>query len=278
MAMRRIKVKETIDRRILGALRFVDHVTGSMVRRPMAIIAPNVKFITNRSRLQVISCAIGLEGHLTSFNEPLGASLKKFDMTIQDPLGEYLDRSMTLKLPLDPDPEENNSIFEPVDVPLFAAPAAHLSPNWSVIRASIYDLADLANERPVPGALLRILDSGGSLMMSGMSDERGEAIVIIPGIPISSFAQEEELPPEGPDDEDWLASGSVVETETPVTLQVVVTPDAPWPVDPGKMEQNNQVWRRHFRDADNDEAIEVMELALRTGKTQSIKLFIDLTE
>ncbi len=289
MEMRRIKVRETIDRRFLGALRFVDRVTGAMVRRPMNIIGPGLKFITNRSHLQVISYAKGLEDHLDAFvkppDEPDKGSLR-FNIIIQDPSGEYLEQSMTLNLPRDPDPGENNSIFEPVEVSLFSCPAARLRPNWSIIRASVFDLADMEKETPVPGALLRVLDGDDNLIMSGMSDQRGEAIVIIPGIPISSFAQGEEPPPDGPDHgddhEDRLASGPVVETSTLVRLEMVVDIDSSWPADPGKMEQNKEVWQRNFRDDNNDddddELMERMELALKTGKSQSVKLFVNLTD
>ena len=52
-----------------------------------------------------------------------------------------------MALPLVPTPGEENSLFNPIDITLFAAPAARVSPNWSIIRASIYDLADMADEK-----------------------------------------------------------------------------------------------------------------------------------
>jgi len=282
--MRRIKVKETIDHRYLGALRIVDRVTGSMVKRPIHITGAGLTFFPNRSFLQVVSLADGLEAHPAAFeappDEPDTRSLN-FTVFVEDPLGEYLARSATLDLPLDPDPEAENSLFNPFDINMFAAPAAHLSPNWSVIRASIYDLADMAAEDPIPGALLRVVGADDQLLMSGMSDQRGEAAVIIPGIPITTFSLGTE--PDGDpatvpaEVDDGLATGSVIETETPVTLEIIVSPGTPWPVDPGEMEDRRNDWRRQFRDAGSAAMRDELALELKTGKTRSVKLFVNLT-
>ena len=126
-----------------------------------------------------------------------------------------------------------------------------------------------------------------------MSDKRGEAVIIVPGIPVSDFVREDNPGTDDPefdepdpelydedleaDDTDYLASGSVVEMETPVKLMVVVTPDAPWPVDPEEMEKNIGDWQKHFRSDMDTEPVNELDLKLKTGKTQSIKLFIDLT-
>jgi len=294
--MRRIKIKETIDRRALGALLLVDNATKTPVGRAMTVFADGLKFFPNRSHLYVISHARGLESHLTAFESPPDASnpnepdigSQEFNVTIRDPLGKYLTRSLQLSLPRNPDREEDDHIFKPIQVPLFSSPISDLNPNWSIIRASVFDLVDINNENPtpVPGALLRILNASDEIIAGGMSDKRGEAVIIVPGIPVSDFAREDNPGAEDPelDDEDlesdnvdYLASGSVVEMETPVKLTVVVAPDAPWPVDPEKLEQNIEDWQKLFRSEMDAELINELDLKLKTGKTQSIKLFIDLT-
>jgi hypothetical protein len=281
--MRRIRVKEKIDHRYLGALRMIDRVTGSMVKRPLHVRAAGLKFFPNRSYLQVVSFADGLAAHLAAFeappDEPDARSLD-FTVSVEDPLGEYLDRSAAVALPLVPTPGEANSLFNPIDITLFAAPAAHVSPNWSIIRASIYDLADMAAENPIAGALLRVVGAGDQLLMSGMSDQRGEAAVIIPGIPITTFSlgTEPDGDPATPAEiDDGLATGSVIETATPVTLEIIVSPATPWPADPSEMEDRRNDWRRQFRTADSDQMRDGLALELKTGKTQSVKLFADLT-
>jgi len=294
--MRPVKIKETIDRRALGALLLVDNATGIPLGRAMRVFADGLTFFPNRSFLYVISHARGLESHLTAFESPPDASdpgepdigSQQFNVTIRDPLGKYLTRSLQLSLPLNPDREEENHIFNPIQVPLFSSPICDLNPNWSIIRASVFDLVDIDNENPAPvqGALLRILNASDEIIAGGMSDKRGEAVIIVPGIPVSDFAREDNPDIEDPelDDEDlgsdhldYLASGSVVEMQTPVTLTVVVAPDAPWPVDPEEMEKNIEDWQKHFRSETDAELINELDLKLKTGKTQSIKLFIDLT-
>jgi len=306
--MRQIKLKETIDRRALGALRFMDHTTGTPVERAMRVFADGLKFYPNRSHLYVISHARGLESHLTAFESPPDASdpnepdigSQQFDVTIRDPLGKYLTRSVQLQLPLSPDRGEDDHIFKPIEVPLFPSPIFELNPNWSIIRASVFALPDINNENPtpMPSALFRILNASDEVIAGGMSDKRGEAVIIVPGIPVSDFAREDDPETDDPeldgddaetensdfDDEDlesdnlaYLAAGSVVEKETPVKLTVVVAPDAPWPVDPEKMKKNIEDWQKHFRSDMDAELINELDLKLKTGKTQSIKLFIDLT-
>ena len=282
--MQQIKVNENVDRRYLGALRMIDRVTGNELNRPVRVTAPGLRFFLNRSFLQVISQAKGLEAHLEVFETPPDepdALTREFTLSIEDPSGEYLPRSASIDLPLVAAPGEENSLFTPIDIKLFVAPAAHASPNWSIIRASIYDLADMEAEDPVAGALLRVLDANGQLLMSGLSDQRGEAAVIIPGIPITTFSTGTEPdgdPETDPNDaEDWLAAGSVIETETPVTLEIVVSPATPWPVDPSVMEARRNEWRRQFRDNDSDQVRDGLALELKTGETQSVKLFVNLT-
>ena len=296
MKMRPVKIKATIDRRALGALLLVDNATGIPVRRAMSVFADGLTFFPNRSLLYVISYARGLESHLTAFESPPDASdpnepnigSQQFNVTIRDPLGKYLPRLVQLNLPLNPDPREDDPIFKPIKVPLFASPISNLNPNWSTIRASVFDLAaiNIENPTPVPGALCRILNASDEIIAGGMSDKRGEAVIIVPGIPVSDFAREDDPGTDDPqfddedleaDDTDYLASGSVVEMETPVKLTVVVTPDAPWPVDPEEMEKNIEDWQKHFRSDMDTEPVNELDLKLKTGKTQSIKLFIDLT-
>ncbi|MGH6904373.1 MAG: hypothetical protein ACREIR_16695, partial [Geminicoccaceae bacterium] len=56
----------------------------------------------------------------------------------------------------------------------------------------------------------------------GLSDERGEALVPVAGLPVSRPGQ---APGDGP-----------VTDETPVTLSVFADADQPWPVDPDQLE------------------------------------------
>ena len=281
-----IKTKENIDRRYLGALRFLDNATNAIVRRPLKVSAEGLRFATNLSNLHVITYAKGLENHLDKFEEapkPPETELKPFVLNITDPLGEYLPRSFELKLPRNPEWEAENNIFTPVDIPLFQAPKAKLGPNWSIIRASVFQAPDNPNSVAIRGALLRILKKDNDkLLNSGISDERGEALIILPGIPITDFSRDEEAEEvegelgngddiEGDEHNEWLATGDVVQMETPVKLEVIVEKGTPWPVDPENLEENKTVWRREIKKPQAP-----IELKLKPGQTQSIKLFVQM--
>lgn len=302
MEMRQLRIKDLVDRRYLGAIRFVDHVTQKVVRRPMNINAPGLNFFTNLSQFQIISYARGLEMHLNEFKEPPDqpdAESLEFPLIIQDPLQKYLPRVFTLKLPRKSKPEEERNDFEPIDIPLCPAANSRLSPNWSIIRASVYDLEDMEKEIGVGGALLRIIDENDQLIGSGLSDKRGEALLIIPGIPITNFAREEGPAPDDEelpvDDEELpsdsalldevaeselLASGPVVDKETPAKLEIVVAPGRPWPVDPEELEKMNAdpKWQRNFKEKPDDELNNQKMLKLKTGETQAIKLFVEIKD
>ncbi|MCJ8500113.1 hypothetical protein [Desulfatitalea alkaliphila] len=280
--MRRINVKEPIHHRYLGALRMVDRVSGRALRRPFRIKAPGLTLFFNRSFLAVISHATGLGHHLAAFAAPPASpppDTLAFDVLVEDGSGQFLSRRATLRLPRAAAPEADNSLFTPFEIPLYPAPAAHVSPNWSVLRVSIYDLADVAAEKPVPGALVRLVDGDGRLRMSGLSDQRGEAAVLVPGIPITTFAAGTAAGEDADDDaaDVWAAGGAVTETETPVHLEVIVGPGAAWPVDPDAIEDQRAEWRRPFRTADSEQLRDGLPLALQTGRSRSVKLFVNLT-
>ena len=280
--MRQIRVKETRNRRYLGAVRFVDNATSGVVRRQLHIDAEGLRFILNQSQLHVIFSAEGLENHLSSFFAPPdqpAVESQSYNLTIFDPLREYLPRIKTIKLPRNADPTIDDSLFEPINVSMFASASCRLRSNWSIIRASVFDVEDLDHEVPIPGALLRIKrDEDNKLVGSGLTDQRGEALVIIPGIPITNFVSVEEQPEDGVlDHEDWLASGDVVEKETPVKLSVVVDKELPWPVDPELLEEKSNAWRRKIKIKKNGALKNNVNLKLKTGQTQTIKLFVKVS-
>lgn len=284
MKTRSVRIKETVDRRYFGAVRFVNNATGSVVRRPMNINAPGLRFIINLSQLHVITHAEGLENHLYAFKQAPDqppAHSKEFHMTITDPLKAYLPRKKTIELPRNPLSDDDDNVFEAIDISLYSASASRLSSNWSIIRASVYDVKDMDQEIPVRGALLRIIkEDGNKLIASGLSDQRGEALIIVPGIPITNFVTAEEPHPDGgdvidiPDNEEWLASGEVLEKETPVKLQVVVKEETPWPIDPEELEKKHNSWRRKLKKEQNGQLKNHVKLKLKTGQTQAIKLFV----
>lgn len=216
---------EHVDRRVLGAVRFVDSATGVEVQERLAVTAPGVRWTRNQSGWFVVAAAPGLEAHVDAFAAPPPAPALEtvtVTLTVRDPGGRYLPRQHTLRLPRDPDPQHAaaaNSLFRPVSVALFPAPVARPPAGWAVIRVTV---TATGTGRPVAGALIRVVrTTDGQHLASGLSDDRGEALVPVPGIPLTTWE-------EGP--------GPVVTTEVEVRLEIVFDPAATGAPDPDDLE------------------------------------------
>lgn len=189
---------ETLDRRVLAALRVRDAVTGATVAGPLDVRAPGARWIRNRRGWWVLAQAPGLEAHTTAFMAPPappavpGApAIGSVPLVVRvaDPAGRYLPRVAALALPRDPDPAKAakpESLFQPVEVDLFPSPAAPVSPNWAVLRVSASGA-----DGPLAGALLRVVRKASptTVLGRGMTDARGEALVAVAGIPVTTWEE-----------------------------------------------------------------------------------------
>jgi hypothetical protein len=277
--MKTIRIKENNDRRTLGALCFVDSATRAVIRRPLDVRAEGLSIIPNRSFLHVIVSAKVLERHVSAFESPPSdpdIGDLKFLVTVSDPIRNYLPRLVRIALPRTTDPNDADSLFTPISVPMYAASTRPSSPNWSVIRASVVDGDSPGANRPVGGALVRVVrEEGGTLLAGGMTDARGEAMIVVPGIPVNSYVTENTLPDADPQDhDDWVATGSVVETETSVNLEVIADRTHPWPADPDDLTKNRLNWRCRIKKTKDDELSDWVNVKLKTGQTQGITLFV----
>jgi len=246
---------ERVEQRVLGALQLVDSVTQTPVRRALKVASDSATLVRNRRGWYVITRARGLEDHSEAFLQPPAVpaiAANEYRFEISDPHKRYLPRMLRLRLPRDPDPAHvgnDNSLFTPRDVAMYPAGTASLSHNWSSIRVSV----SRADDSPVAGALIRIIDiEDDSVLASGISDERGEALVIVPGVPVTQFAGEEERG--GGHDDDALP---VVVNTLPVRLELSVGAATPWPVDPDLLQQQHVANRRV-----------TMDLTLSTGRME----------
>ena len=266
---------ERVEQRILGALQLVDRVTQTPVRRGLRISSDTACLVRNRRGFYVITHADGLEGHIQSFLEPPptpALEVNEYTFEISDPDERYLPRLASLRLPRDPDPDNrsnDNSLFMPRDVAMYPAGTAALSHNWSTVRVSVSQLGN----SPVRGALIRIVDvQDDAVLSSGISDQHGEALVIVPGIPVTKFADEEDTGPggggagggggrgRGPGD----GEPPVIVNTLPVRLELSLGTSIPWPANPDLLERNHVADRRVS-----------MDLALSTGQME--RVVIELT-
>jgi hypothetical protein len=176
--------------------------------------------------LWVIWYAAGLGAHTSSFDSPPASPpLGKVSVVVEvaDVSSRYLARRASLDLPRDPAParaDQPDSLFQPIAVRLYPASTVPVSPGWAVIRASV---RRAPSGRPAAGALVRVLRvSDQAVLARGMSDERGEALVAVPGIPLTTFSTGE---------------GPPLATEVDVTVQAIFDPAAAGAPDPDALEK-----------------------------------------
>jgi hypothetical protein len=210
--MRAFRELERIEDRVLAALRCVDAATGVPVSRRLeveALGAPAPRLLRNRSGLLVVAAWPPLAAHSAAFEAPPSvppAASLVLHLRIEDPRGQYLPRRFALSLPRDPDPAADAGVLHPVEVALFAAPAAPTGTNWAVLRLSLASSAGQA----LGGALARVRRNG-EVLARGLSDWRGEAMVPVVGVPVTTFSEGEDV---------------VVVDEIEVVLEAAFDPDA----------------------------------------------------
>lgn len=264
-----IDMDEFIDHRYLGALKLVDRATGFHLNRAMRITAQDVSLFRNRSNLYVIKDAIGLELHIDSFLKPPALPAREslpFSVEVSDPLNQYLPRTIKIALPRDADPENSeneDSMFNPIDVKLYAAPNANVMANWSTIRVSVQRQDADSGNLPVAGGLLRVVrNSDDKVLSSGLTDQRGEALVIVPGIPITQFAEDDDNGPGGRGDRGRPGDPPpVVISEIPVSLELSLAADPEWPANPDVLELNHVT-----------NLVATENLSLRTGQMEKVTI------
>jgi hypothetical protein len=220
-------IVESLTRRVVAALRVVDGVTGQPILSPLSVGGAGTVWVRNRRGLHVLMEMPGLERYQDALSSPPASpSVGSLNTVIEvhDMGATYLPRRQSLRLPRDPDPahaSDGGSVFQPIESRLYLSPSAPTSSAWAVIRATI---VREGNQQSLGGALIRVLRaSDGQVLARGLSDSRGEALVAVPGIPVTTW--------EG-------SSGPVLGTEVDVQVEVVVDPAAGNVPDPDALEAN----------------------------------------
>jgi hypothetical protein len=186
---------DRLESRALAALRFVDAASGLIVETPLGIVAPTgTRVLRNRSGLYVLHAHLPLAAHEDAFLEPppapaLGSLALRVE--VHDASGLYLARAATIQLPRDAQPANaatGGSLFRAIPVELYRAPSGPVGSNWAALRIT---LRELSSGDALGGALLRVA-SGGRTLARGQSDWRGEALVPVVGVPVTTWSDGED--------------------------------------------------------------------------------------
>ena len=176
-------IVEKVERRILGAMRLVNAVSSLPISHPISIVGEGLRLVRNLHGEYVILDAPGLSEHTRAFETPPGAPAVqsiKIPVNITDPLGEFLPQRFVVELPRYADPTKANSIFKPVLIPLYLGPTARSEINWVLVHATV---REQTSRKRLPWTLIHVRKkSDDELLATGMSDSRGEALIVVAGI------------------------------------------------------------------------------------------------
>lgn len=221
---------EQVEARAIRAFRFVDAETKAALSRAVDLralkpesLAAQVKVVRNRSGVFVICAVPGLEAWVDTFMPPLpeapAAHSVELEFEVRDPERRFLPRRFTIAVP--PDRALPEELYTPVDVLLYPAPNARSKAASAVLRFSCKD----AQNQELAGVLLSVaveIAEGKVLVEEGVSDQQGEAIVFMAGIPSVHWSESEEGTPFYP------SFGG--------TVRAARLPDEPWPPNPDVLE------------------------------------------
>jgi hypothetical protein len=188
---------EAVDRRVIGALQFVDAVTGLPVVFParievrgaeiagapvdLALHERAIKLQQNRTGLVVIFSAPFFEGYSGTFEAPAAppqtaADPLRLRLAIADAGSSYLPQAFAIDLPRSLDPGAPTSMYDAVRIGLLRSPNAPVQDGWAVLRVRV-SAAGTDPPAPLPGVLLRVFRlprAAGDLPIGlGMTEWRG---------------------------------------------------------------------------------------------------------
>jgi hypothetical protein len=180
---------ETVERRIFGAIEFLDDLTGARVLSALRIEAPGVGLMRNRAGLYVIRTLDGQDDYTRAFDDP-PANPPRSDvaMSVRDPENRYLPRAFTLALPrLLPTPTlpavDADNAMRPVQVRLSAAASVSLRATWAALRLRVV-VNGSSPELGLANVLVEATPAvTGLTVQRTMTDRHGEALVVIAGAP-----------------------------------------------------------------------------------------------
>jgi hypothetical protein len=177
---------ERLERRVLGAIEFVDAITGARVRAPLNVTGEGLRLARNASGLYVMLAAKGFEAYTQAFAsppQPSPGAPPVFSVAVEDPRRRYLGRRLSFPLPRKNAPEHDaDSALAPLVAELYPSAAMPVAANWALLRVSVRRAGH--PETGLGNVLVRLAPrpQGLSARMA-ITDARGEALLAVPGAP-----------------------------------------------------------------------------------------------
>ena len=177
---------DLLDRRALAHLRLLD-VFGRPVILPVRISGDSISSIRKKDGSIAIVEAPGFEAYCASFNAPSSPARgsKRVALDLEPATPELCPRRFDLALPRDNDPanaSQAGSLFSPVEIEMLPGAAARPSGSACVLRATVRRKSD---KKLVEKALVRARSEDEKFEARGVTDSRGEAVLLFPSLPIS---------------------------------------------------------------------------------------------
>lgn len=174
-------ISTRLERRVLGAVQFLDATTGATIERGLNIQS-EARVYRQRSGLLVIADAPGLHEHTLAFAQapvlPAEGSVP-IRLHIHDPERQYQSTTVSVPLPRSADPAASNSVLKPHPVKLWRTAAAPVSPSWTVYQVT---LVITGTQAPITGALISLEAAGHTVQT--LSDATGQATLALVGQPL----------------------------------------------------------------------------------------------
>lgn len=178
---------ELIDRRVFGAIEFIDDLSETRVLDPLRIDAPGVQVLRNRSGFYVLREVDGQDAYTRAFdNPPARPARSELTLNVQDPAQRYLPQRIGLALPRWlPDGAEAvddaDNALKPVTVRLAPAAGMPLQSAWAVLRLKV---AISGSATGLANVLVEAQPAlAGQPLRRSFTDRHGEALVAIVSAP-----------------------------------------------------------------------------------------------
>lgn len=178
---------ELIDRRVFGAIEFIDDLSETRVLDPLRIDAPGVQVLRNRSGFYVLREVDGQDAYTRAFdNPPARPARSELTLNVQDPAQRYLPQRIGLALPRWlPDGAEAvddaDNALKPVTVRLAPAAGMPLQSAWAVLRLKV---AVSGSATGLANVLVEAQPAlAGQPLRRSFTDRHGEALVVIVSAP-----------------------------------------------------------------------------------------------